>query len=314
MFDVGRLWTLREVARRGSFAAAAEARVFTASAVSQQMTALEREAGTPLFERQGRGVRLTDAGLSLAEHADKVLAILADARIELDLIRVGEGGRLRLGSFPSATAAFVAEAISTFRERFPRVQLSYVSGEPFELLPLLRERELDLAIVFTFDRWPAGRDYEGRTVCRDDVARYESLFDDPYCLITPEGHRFADMDRIPVSQLAGERIMGNPRSGSPWAPDFIAACELAGFHPEFEDSYYDWDFQSMQAFVATGRGITLLPKLGLGVMRPGVLMKTLDDGPRRRISAAMPSAGYIPPAAGSMISVLRETACRVGYC
>src|ERR687894_258717 len=105
MLDVKRLRVLREVSVRGSFSAAAEALAYTQSAVSQQIAALEREAGTTLVERNARGVRLTDAGRALVAHADVILARLADAEAELEAIAGMRGGRLRLVSFPTARGA-----------------------------------------------------------------------------------------------------------------------------------------------------------------------------------------------------------------
>src|ERR671917_1340053 len=100
MLDVRRLRVLREVAAKGSFSAAADALNYTQSAVSQQIAALEREAGTRLVERSARGVRLTEAGRALVRHADVILARLADAEAELEAIAGLRGGRLRLRSFP----------------------------------------------------------------------------------------------------------------------------------------------------------------------------------------------------------------------
>src|ERR671929_143350 len=105
MLDVRRMRVLREVARRGSFSAAADALAYTQSAVSQQIAALEREAGAKLVERNARGVRLTDAGRALVGHADVILARLADAEAELEAIAGMRGGRLRMVSFPPAGAS-----------------------------------------------------------------------------------------------------------------------------------------------------------------------------------------------------------------
>src|SRR5919197_2895512 len=117
MLDVRRLRVLREVAAQGSFSAAAEALSYTQSAVSQQIAALEREAGTTLVERGARGIRLTDAGLALVEHADGILARLAAAESELEAIAGLRGGRLRLASFATAGAALVPLAIAHFSRR-----------------------------------------------------------------------------------------------------------------------------------------------------------------------------------------------------
>src|SRR3954469_6878226 len=102
MLDVRRMRVLREVAMRGSFSAAAEALSFTQSAVSQQIAALEREAGTTLVQRSARGVRLTEAGEAVARHAEAIMARLAEAEAELEAIAGLRGGRLRMASFESA--------------------------------------------------------------------------------------------------------------------------------------------------------------------------------------------------------------------
>src|SRR3954452_13128179 len=115
MLDVKRLKVLREVASRGSFSAAAETLHFTQSAVSQQIAALEREAGMPLVERNARGVRLTQAGEALVRHTDVILARLADAEAELEAIAGLRGGRVRLASFPSAGATIAPRAVGTLR-------------------------------------------------------------------------------------------------------------------------------------------------------------------------------------------------------
>src|ERR671920_1340718 len=132
MLDVRRLRVLREVAARGSFSAAAEALAYTQSAVSQQIAALEREAGTTLVERNARGVRLTDAGRALVAHADVILTRLADAEAELEAIAGARGGRVRIVSFPSAGATIAPRAIGRFRERHPGGDVTLEPREPHE--------------------------------------------------------------------------------------------------------------------------------------------------------------------------------------
>src|SRR3954468_16934449 len=104
MLDVRRLRVLREVAARGTFSAAADALHFTQSAVSQQIAALEREAGMPLVERNARGVGLTNAGGVLVRPPDVLPGRVGDAEAELEALAGLRGGRVRLASFPSAGA------------------------------------------------------------------------------------------------------------------------------------------------------------------------------------------------------------------
>src|SRR3954447_2829319 len=147
MLDVRRMRVLREVARRGSFSAAADSLAYTQSAVSQQIAALEREAGTRLVERSARGVRLTDAGSALVRHTEAILARLGDAEAELEAIAGLRGGRVRLVTFPSAGATIVPRAIGCFRERHPGVEVVLELGEPEEGLAKLRSGECDVALV-----------------------------------------------------------------------------------------------------------------------------------------------------------------------
>src|SRR5437870_5745172 len=147
MLDVRRMRVLKEVAAQRSFSAAAEKLGYTQPAVSQQIAALARDAGSILIERHPRGIRLTDAGEALVRHADKFLARLAEAEAELEAIAGLRGGRLRLASFPTAGATLVPRAIAEFSERHPAVSLTLAEAEPDESLPRLKAGELDLILV-----------------------------------------------------------------------------------------------------------------------------------------------------------------------
>src|SRR2546423_7296631 len=148
MLDVKRLKVLREVARRGSFSAAAEELSYTQSAVSQQIAALEQEADAKLLERGPRGVRLTDAGRALVEHSEAIFARLAAAEAELDDIAGLRAGRLRLASFSSAGATLAPLAAGLFRQRHPGIRMELVEADDDESIPLLRAGELELALIF----------------------------------------------------------------------------------------------------------------------------------------------------------------------
>src|SRR5437763_4355875 len=154
MLDVKRMRVLREVAAQGSFSAAAEALAYTQSAVSQQIAALEREAGATLVERGARGVRLTDAGRALVAHAEAILARLDAAERELEAIAGLRGGRMRLASFPTAGATLVPLAIAEFSRRHPGVELSLVEAEPEDAISQLKGGEFDVALTFEYSLLP----------------------------------------------------------------------------------------------------------------------------------------------------------------
>src|SRR5919107_2257440 len=203
MLDVRRMRVLREVAQRGSFSAAADALSFTQSAVSQQIAALEREAGTVLVQRSARGVRLTEAGEALVRHTEAILARLAEAEAELEAIAGLKGGRLRMASFESAGATLMPLAIAAFRVRHPAVELSMTLLEPEDSIPQLRAGELDLAITF--------RDAHGPGL--DEGLAHQHLIDDPMYLVLPRSHPLATKRNLRLADLAGEAwIGGAPRS------------------------------------------------------------------------------------------------------
>src|SRR3954451_4364608 len=130
MLDVKRMRILKEVADKGSFSAAAESLSYTQSAVSQQIAALEKEAGAQLVQRGSRGIRLTEAGEALVKHADAILTRLSDAEAELEAIRGLRGGRLRMATFPTGAGRRMPLAIATFRERHPDIELTVRQLEP----------------------------------------------------------------------------------------------------------------------------------------------------------------------------------------
>ena len=157
MLDVKQLRVLRAVAQHGSFSAAAEALSYTQPAVSQQIAALEKRAGTTLVDRGPRGVRLTDAGRALVDHAEVVLARLAAAEAELDAIAGVRGGRVRVSAFPTAAASILPSAVAIFSERqqpefdrmFEGIELHHLLEDPMYLAlprhhPCARKRRLRL--------------------------------------------------------------------------------------------------------------------------------------------------------------------------
>ena len=291
MLDVKRMRVLREVAAERSFSAAAQKLGYTQSAVSQQIAALEREAGSTLIERNPRGIRLTDAGEALVRHADKILARLAEAESELEAIAGLRGGRLRLGSFPTAGATLMPRAIAEFSGRHPAVELSLSESEPDESLPRLKAGELDLILV---DDSPAGG--------QDDDVDFIHLLDDPLHLALPPGHRLASRRRVRFEDLASEPwIQGTQICAC--TRQVQSACANAGFEPHI--AYESDDFQVVQGLVAAGVGVALIPGLALVSERPDVVIRSIGTKPPvRKIHAATLSNGYRSPAVTEMLEIL----------
>jgi DNA-binding transcriptional LysR family regulator len=295
MLDPRRMRVLREVAVRGSFSAAAEALSFTQSAVSQQIAALEREAGTTLVQRNARGVRLTDAGEAVVRHTEAIMARLAEAEAELEAIAGLKGGRLRMASFESAGSTLMPLAIAAFRDRHPAVELSLSLSEPEDSVPLLRSGDIDLAIVF-----------ESAVIDADDGIRRVHLLEDPMYLTLPRDHPLAHRRRVRLADLAGEAwVAGQPDCE---CNRLIArACAAAGFSPRI--AFETDDYTAMQGFVAAGVGVSLIAELGLTTVREDIVVRDLGrETPVRQIYAATLADGYRSPATQAMLEILRDVA------
>ncbi|MEJ7893190.1 MAG: LysR family transcriptional regulator [Solirubrobacteraceae bacterium] len=296
MLDVRRLRVLREVASRGSFSAAADALHFTQSAVSQQIAALEREAGTTLVERNARGVRLTEAGEVLVRHTDVILARLADAEAELEALSGLRGGRLRLAAFPSAGSSIAPTAIARFRERHPSVDLTMVPAEPPEGQEKLRAGEVDIALLIEV---PWGECFVDSTLER------QHLLDDPMYVCVPREHKRAGKAKLRMEDLSGESWLLGTGGACPDASIFLRACERAGFEPKI--AFRSDDYAAIQGFVAAGLGVALIPELAMTNLREDVVVRSLAPrAPVRRIVAATLAGGYRSAAAAAMLDILIE--------
>jgi DNA-binding transcriptional LysR family regulator len=296
MLDVRRLRVFSEVAARGSFSAAADALTLTQSAVSQHITALEREVGLPLIERGTRPVELTEAGYALTRHATGIFARLDGAEQELGEIAGRRLGRLRFGTFPTALATLVPPAFAAFRRAHPEVTLTVVDDHLQRLIPRLEAGELDLALIYDHEAIP---DISAR-----DLERIP-LMDDVFQAVLPAGHRLARRRRtLELSELSGEPWIGGAPT-SAWYRIAMDACRRAGFTPQAD--FASDDHIAVQALVVAGLGVSVIPGLAVVHPLPGLAVRKLSSGaPRRHISAARPRDAYHGVAVTAMIDSLRR--------
>jgi DNA-binding transcriptional LysR family regulator len=273
MLDVRRLRVLREVALRGSIAAAAESLRFTSSAVSQQLAKLELEAGVALLERGPRSVRLTPAGWRLVEHAEVILEQLAEAEAELRELD-GSPPMLRVGANTTAAVSIVPQALGRFASARPEIEVTVTEADPLVSLARLRVRELDLAIVFEYDHVP---------LPSDPRVQLELLLEESMRIVLPAGHPVARQRAVRLLDLADETwIKSTTRSSC--NPFTERACRAAGFEPRIRFEFDD--YAAMQNLVASGAGVAFAPDLGLSRLNPGVAVRPIAFGPKRRVHTA----------------------------
>ena len=283
---------LRSVAEHGSFTGAADALSFTQPAISKQIAALEQQAGVALLERSPRGVRLTQAGSVLVEHAEAIAQRLSAAEEQLEALALMETGRLRLAAFPTAVATVVAEADAAFDKSHPAVALSLEERLSDESLGLLRGGHLDLALVVDYSQEV---ELEGIDL--------HLLIDDPMFITLPQGHRLADRVKVPVRELRDEHWIEGKRPDCNRALEQLGAAN--GFEPRVAFEAVDWI--GKQGLVAAGVGVSLVPGLGLAMLREDIVVRRMTpDAPKRRVYAAVAANGYTAPAVPAMLEILRE--------
>jgi DNA-binding transcriptional LysR family regulator len=291
MLDSRRLRVLCEVAKRGSFSAAAAELGYTQPAVSRQIATLEAEVGTVLVRRVPLGAVLTDAGRLLVTRSEVILARLADAEAELRALAGLEGGTLRLVTFASAAASVVPIAVARFRERYPDIELSIAMADPDESVPRLRAGEFDLAL--SHDR-----------LLEQSGIELVHLFDDPMYVALPATHRLRNARSLTLSDFADEPWMLATTQACPDARLFLRSCHAAGFEPKI--AFQNDDYSAILGFVAAGVGVAVIPDMVSRGAREDVVIRELHPAPPSRPILAVLPAGYRSPAASAMVAVLDE--------
>lgn len=287
---------LRAVVTSGSITAAATNLGYTPSAVSQQVAALERQAGVPLLERVGRGVRPTAAGRLLTEHAEVISGHLADAEIALADLREGRTGHLAVRYFATAGMALVPPALARLRREHPGVQVDLKLAEPPESVREIERGKADLAIVVL----------PGDEPVRAGV-RLVRLLDDPYRAVLPRGHRLAGRRVIDLADLADEPWVGNEWPPGECSRIATRACAAAGFSPcvVVEST----DYATAHGFVAAGLGVSLIPQLGVHARQAGVVVRRVRrPEPHRMVWAAVRESIVDQPAVRCLLDALGEAA------
>ncbi len=296
MLDFHRLRLLLEFAERGTIAATATALGYTPSAVSQQLAALEREAGTQLLDRTARSAELTPAGRRLATHAAEILAMIEAA--EADLAAPEPAGRVAISAFPTAAVAF-APALTRTARSHPGLSLLLRQTAGGEVLRLVKAGQVDVAIV---DDW-TGRIAGGQHA----ALRFYPLLTDALVLVVPRGHWAGDL-RVPVSlhKLRDEPWLAPPAGeASRRAVDQVlaAAGGVAEAPSEFEG------LATIVTLVARGIGVAILPRLALAGGDGRVAVRELPGtSPARDLYAVARASAIRRPAVSVIIRALTTAA------
>lgn len=291
--DTTRLRAFREVARQGSFTAAATALQISQPAVSQHITRLEQEFGCVLLERSSRRVRLTSAGEVFLRYVETLLTGLAETRRELAALARSDSGPLRVAVFPSAVATFVPAAVGALREQFPKVSVLMTELDPPQALPRLLSGDVDLAVCY---------DYPSVAAPPDPRLRIASLAVDRMAVAVPEADAAVWNGPVPLAELAAEQWIAPGPSLCRTALN--EACRRAGFTPDVVSETNN--YQAMIGLVAAGVGVAVVPRLAAGFAagRPVRLLPLSGTRLARRVDVVDRAGGARTPAMECLQAIL----------
>jgi DNA-binding transcriptional LysR family regulator len=300
MIDVQRLRVFRAVVASGSVQAAAEHLGYTPSAVSQQISALQRETGLVLFEKAGRGIAATAAAKVLASESDDLMESLNRLGGVVDHLRDGHTGSLTIGAFSSAAQFWLPTVAKGLRRDFPDLVLDLALNELGPEVPGTGRRDLDIT---TEDA-----DLEG--IERPGHSRHV-LAEETYRVAAPRGHELLTEwdDQVPMLALAGQPVIDNDYHGNTCTMIIRNACRAAGFSPRYVARAED--HHTALAFVAAGVGVTILPALAVPEAMAGVDSRELvAPSPRRRIVVHVRDGAAGSPPVLRALELLRDAVAK----
>jgi DNA-binding transcriptional LysR family regulator len=296
MLQVERLRALHAVAVHGSVSAAASALHVTTSAVSQQIAKLERETDSQLIERNGRGVRLTDAARLLVAHADGILSLVEQAESDFEAHRGQVVGRLTVGAFATAARGLLPELLGVLGERYPRLTVSMREVEPPAAIRQVLRGELDLAIVQDWHSLPLG--------VPDGIER-APLLDDVADVVVPERHRLAGRGVVDVSELIAEPWVSSP----PGAVCYDLLVHTVRSHDaEPRIVHMAAEYETQLKLVAANLGIAIFPRLGRGPVPPGVALLRTEPKLLRSVYVIWRKQVGSRPGISATVEALRSVA------
>jgi DNA-binding transcriptional LysR family regulator len=298
MLDIRRLRMLQEFAARGSIARTADALGYTPSAVSQQLAALEREAGTALLDRTARSAGLTDAGRRLARHAERILAMMEEAEADLSAHAAEPAGRVVVTAFPSAAVAF-APALARSLRAHPRLTLLLRQSSPDDGMQLVRSGEAEVAIA---------DDWTGRMAASTGVLTHYHLLRDPLVLVVERGHPAADpKSPVDLRALRDEPWLAAP-VGEPSRQAVDRLLATVGVTPPVPSEFEG--LGTVANLVARGLGIAIMPRLAVGAYERRLVIRELPAGLdlARDIYAVARTASVARPSVSVIVTALRGAA------
>ncbi|MFJ7496486.1 LysR family transcriptional regulator [Streptomyces sp. NPDC097727] len=293
MLNLERLRTLDALARHGSVSGAAEGLHVTTSAVSQQMSKLEREVGQQLLAKNGRGIRLTDAGQLLADHAARILAQVALAQSDIEAQRGEVVGEIRLSAFPTAARGLFPAALLALRADHPELRVRTRELEPEDGIRSVIRGDVDLAVVLDWSN--------KRLPVPGGLAKAE-LLDDAPDIAMPAGHRLADRAEVDLEEFADDEWVSWPKGE--FCYDWLMfTLRSKGIEPRI--AHLAGEHHTQLALIAAGMGVCVAPRLGRGPVPDGVRLVPVRQKMRRHVHAVWRTDADRRPSIRAAVAALR---------
>ncbi|MFJ7159385.1 LysR family transcriptional regulator [Streptomyces sp. NPDC101118] len=298
MLNLERLRTLDALARHGSVSGAAGGLHVTTSAVSQQMAKLEREVGQPLLVKNGRGVRLTDAGRLLADHAARIISQVELAQADVEAQRGCAVGELRVGAFPTALRGLFPDALCALRVEHPELRVLTRELEPEESMAAVVRGDLDLAVAIDW--------YNKRMPVPGELVRAD-LLDDAADVAVPATHPLADRPAVDLADFADDDWI-SWNEGQFCYEWLVFTLRGEGIEPRIR--HIAEEHQTQLAFVAAGLGVCVTPRLGRGPVPAGVRLLPVREAVRRHIYVVWRADADRRPSIRAAVDALRASGAR----
>ncbi|MGW6741758.1 LysR family transcriptional regulator [Streptomyces sp. NPDC055025] len=296
MLNLERLRTLDALARHGSVSGAAEGLHVTTSAVSQQMAKLEREVGQQLLARNGRGVRLTDAGRLLADHAARILSQVEVAQSDIEAQRGRVVGEVRISAFPTAARGLFPAAIRALREGHPELRVRSRELEPEAGIRGVIRGDLDLGVVL---------DWSNKRLPVPGGLATAHLLDDAADVAMPVDHPLAGREEVDLEEFADDDWVSWPEGE--FCHDWLMfTLRSKGFEPRI--AHLAGEYHTQLALIAAGLGVCVAPRLGRGVVPEGVAIVPVRQKMRRHIHAVWRIDADRRPSIRAAVEALCEAA------
>ncbi len=287
---------LHAIAVNGSLTGAAEALQVTNSAVSQQLSKLEREVGQPLVQRNGRGVRLTEAAELLVEHTGRILSLVHQAEADLEAHRDAVLGQLRLSAIATAARGLAPQALVSLREAHPALRVKLIEQEPDDSVPAVVRGETDMAIIVD---WA-----ESTIPIPKDIMR-APLMEDTADIAMPATHPLAHRDLVDLDEVVDEPWIS-------WIGGSICDTWLHGMLQERgvepDIAHEAEEHQTKLAMIAAGLGVAVMPRLGRGPVPDGVRLVQVQPALSRHVYVIWRADAARRPAIRAAVRALREAA------